>query len=189
MNVEEESARMSIMAYVKMLLETNQNINLISRQITEAGLSQLLNETLLLDSYISSSFIVDAGSGNGLLGIPISLLNKNKKIVLIEPKQKKSSFLTRVKNEMNIENLEVHGCSIEEYLKSRLKEKKLLISRGFPDIGVFCLYLKRRMIDEAVVITSENKINNNRANMESLSKTIYNVPLRNDLKILKLRRT
>jgi 16S rRNA (guanine(527)-N(7))-methyltransferase RsmG len=185
----------SIETYVKLLLEYNQKVNLVSRKITPEGLGLLLNETLLLNEILFSNKhfllrdIVDAGSGNGLLGIPIALVNENKKITLVETQKKKILFLQFVKKQMGLVNIEVKGASIEEYLRSAGKRKVTIISRGFPDIGVFCRYLMRTWIDEAVLITSENKIKKNEKDMESLSKKIYNVPLRSDLKILKIWRT
>jgi 16S rRNA G527 N7-methylase RsmG len=179
----------SIKTYARILLDYNQKVNLISRQITPEGLSQLLNESILLNSYISLDFIIDAGSGNGILGIPIALMNENKKIILAETQGKKIFFLQYLVDQMKLENVEVEGVSIEEYVKTAGKGKKSIISRGFPNIGAFCMFLKRHLIDDAILITSENKIKNYLKDMESLSKKTYNVPLRDELKILKLWRS
>lgn len=178
-----------LMTYVKILLDYNVNVNLISRKITPDGLGALLNETLIVHSNLSFDFVVDAGSGNGILGIPMAILNESKKIVLVEPKQKKAQFLKYAVDLLELKNVEVKGFSIEEYLKSNSRKKISLIARGFPDLSVFSMYLKKYWISEAVIITSENKIKNNSKDLETLSKRIYNVPLRNELKILKIWRT
>lgn len=178
-----------LMTYVKILLDYNVNVNLISRKITPDGLGALLNETLIVHSNLSFDFVVDAGSGNGILGIPTAILNESKKIVLVEPKQKKAQFLKYAVDLLELKNVEVKGFSIEEYLKSNSRKKISLIARGFPDLSVFSMYLKKYWISEAVIITSENKIKNNSKDLETLSKRIYNVPLRNELKILKIWRT
>ena len=122
--------------YVDILWEANEKMNLVSRQMTTEGLDQLLHETFLLNDYISSDIIIDAGSGNGLLGIPIAIINKNnknnknKRIILVEPKQKKVAFLQSVKNRLNLTNVEIFGASLEEYLKKFKKNKCSLISGG-----------------------------------------------------------
>ncbi|UCH93209.1 MAG: class I SAM-dependent methyltransferase [Candidatus Aminicenantes bacterium] len=175
--------------YVKMLWEHNQKVNLISRKITRQKLDQLLNETLLLTRYISNDIVIDAGSGNGMLGVPIALMNENKKIILVEPKRKKAEFLRGVKNRMELFNLEIQGVSIEEYLKGRnnvVSKDRTLISRGFPQLNVFCGFVKRGMVAEAVLITSKNKIKKNQKYLESVAKKTYNVPLRKNLRILKI---
>lgn len=175
--------------YVEILLETNARINLVSRQITTEELNQLLNETFLLNDYISYDTVIDAGSGNGLLGIPIAISNKNKKIILIEPKQKKTTFLKDVKERLNLTNVEVIGSSLEEYLKKSKKKTGSLISRGFPTLLPLINYVKNSMVKEAIIITSENKIKKNEKHLVSVKKKIYNVPLRTHLKILKMEKT
>jgi 16S rRNA G527 N7-methylase RsmG len=123
------------------------------------------------------------------LGIPIALNNQNKKIFLVEPKKKKTAFLQTVKNEMNIQNIEIQSVSIEEFLKKNKIKPVTLIARGFPDFGAFCSFIKKGMIKEAVLFTSENKIKKNQIHLESLLQKTYNVPLRNFLKILKITKT
>ncbi len=189
LNTEFVKVKDFLMTYVKVLLDYNVNVNLISRKITPEGLGALLNETLIVQENLSFDFVVDAGSGNGILGIPTAILNESKKIVLVEPRQKKAQFLIHAVNLLGLKNVEVKGISIEEYLKSTSRKNLSLIARGFPELSVFSLYLKKYWISEAVIITSENKIKNNSKDLESLSKRIYNVPLRNELKILKIWRT
>ena len=89
---------------------------------------------------------------------------------------------------MDLQNVEVAGESIEEYLKKNKKRRRTLIARGFPDPGVFCGFVEKGYIDEAVLITSENKIKKNEKRLESVKKKIYNVSLRTYLKILKLEK-
>lgn len=183
--------------YAGLMLDYNRKVNIISRKITSLGLNQLLNESLILSDHITGDTIIDAGSGNGILGIPISFLEpfQQKKIVLVEPRQKKSDFLKFVKKEMELKNVEVICSSIEEYLKRiRFRTKKpnhfrIVIARGFPNLVVFCEFLKKKLINEVVLITSENKIKKNQIQLESVEKKIYNIPLRTELRILKLRPT
>lgn len=177
--------------YIDMLLEYNEKVNLISRKITPEKLDQLLGETHLLNLYISNNTIIDAGSGNGILGIPIALMDKNRKIILVEPKRKKALFLNEVKKKMKLSNVDVRDVSIEEWLKKTKNgnsKSKTLIARGFPRLNALCSFVQRGMINEAVLITSENKIKKNRNNLESVSKKTYNVPLRKNLRILKILR-
>jgi len=179
----------SIKEYAAILKEANTKINLVSRQISDHELNQLLDETILLNDLISFETVIDAGSGNGLLGIPIAIINKNKKIILVEPKQKKSSFLTEVKNRMNLANVEIVGVSLEEYLKKANKKPCSLIARGFPNLAPLVSFVKKGLVKEAVIITSENKIKKNEKHLVSVKKKIYNVPLRTYLKILKMEKT
>ena len=175
--------------YIEMLLEYNRNVNLVSRKITYLELEQLLSETLFLGQYLSYDQVVDAGSGNGILGIPLALTHKNKKITLVEPKKKKILFLQQVKEKMNLVNVDVQGIPIAAYVSVSApgaREAKTLIARGFPGFDIFCRWIKQGRIAEAVIITSENKIKKNQKVLESVKKKTYNIPWREHLKILKM---
>jgi 16S rRNA G527 N7-methylase RsmG len=191
----DDTTEISIKKYVRLLMDYNVKVNLISRKMTPEGLDQLLKETILLNSHISETIdtIVDAGSGNGILGIPIAVINKNKnnRIILVEPKKKKIDFLLEVKDQMDLSNVEIYGSSIKEYLKKKNSEKKpiSLVTRGFPNLKVLSNFIKKGMIEEVIMITSENKIKKNRNYLESVKKKTYNVPLRDHLKILKMEKT
>jgi 16S rRNA (guanine(527)-N(7))-methyltransferase RsmG len=179
----------TLKTYIDMLLEYNEKVNLISRKITSKKLDQLLSETHLLNQYISNDIIIDAGSGNGILGIPIALMDKNRRIILVEPKRKKALFLMEVKKRMELSNVDVRDVSIEECLKetkNRNGKSKTLIARGFPRLPALCGFVQKGMINEAVLITSENKIKKNQYDLESVTKKTYNVPLRKNLMILKI---
>jgi 16S rRNA (guanine527-N7)-methyltransferase len=183
---DREYVVVSLGLYAGILMEYNREVNIISRKITHQGLEQLLDETLFLNRFIYCGTVVDVGSGNGILGIPIALLNKDKKIILVEPKKKKFIFLEILKEQMKLENVEVYDVSIDEYLKNHKEKSRTLIARGFPRLDVFCQSVKKRMAAEAVLITSENKIKKNQLHLESVRKKTYNVPLREHLKILKI---
>lgn len=184
--------REALYQYVLLLLEYNQQCNIMSRQMTPSTLSQLLNESLILNQYLSRDrqMIIDAGSGNGLLGIPLALKNKNIPVILVEPQKKKSHFLVQTREKMQLTGVDIQEISIEEYLKKQKIKKRntCLISRGFPRLDALVNFVKNQAVTEAVIITSENIIKKNREHMDSLEQKIYNLPLRDHLKILRISR-
>jgi 16S rRNA (guanine527-N7)-methyltransferase len=84
---------MKFAAYVDFLLAYNEKVNLVSKKSTRETINVLIAESLMLNEYLSTQFIVDAGSGGGLLGIPLALSFPEKKVVLTETIQKKAKFL------------------------------------------------------------------------------------------------
>jgi len=175
--------------FSELLLEYNKKVNLISRKVTKRELFQLLDESDYLNKYIDKKIIIDAGSGNGILGIPIAFLNKEKNIVLVETKQKKINFLKQAKEELCISNLDIQETGIVEYVRKIKKgdiKNITLIARGFPRLDILIELVKKGKISEAVIVTSENKIKKNQIPLENMEKKIYNIPLRKNLKILKI---
>jgi len=176
----------SIETYMAYLIEYNQKVNLISRKITGSAFNQLIEETFLLEKHILENEIIDAGSGNGILGIPIAIKNPKKKINLVESKEKKAVFLEYIKKKMFLTNVSIHCSSIKEFVNQNKKKEISLIARGFPGLEIFCDFLNKGLIKEAIFITSQNKIKKINKNMVNMKKKAYNIPLRNNLKILKM---
>ncbi|MCK4890553.1 MAG: class I SAM-dependent methyltransferase [Candidatus Aminicenantes bacterium] len=176
----------TIRLFISTLKEYSKKINIISKGITEEQLNALIEETILLEKHISESTIVDAGSGNGILGIPIAIINPDKKIFLIEPRKKKSEFLSYVIKKLDLKNTEVIRSGIEEFLKGRQKRKFTMIARGFPDNIKLVIYVKKKIVKELLLITSLDKIKKMTKGIEKLRQNIYNVPFRDNLKIIHI---
>ena len=51
--------------------------------------------------------IIDIGSGAGLPGIVLAILNPNSAVTLIEPMQRRTEFLTQTKTELGLSNVEI----------------------------------------------------------------------------------
>ncbi len=172
--------------FISTLTEYSKNINVMSKGITEEQLNTLIEETILMERYISENTIIDAGSGNGILGIPIAILNPDKKIFLVEPRKKKSEFLSFTISKLNLKNAEVVRSGIEEFLKGRERRKFSVIARGFPDNTRLTTYVKKKIVKELLVITSLAKIKKMTEGIEKLKQNIYNVPFRDNLKIIHI---
>ena len=97
---------MAVDEFIDFLLAYNQKVNLVSRQSTRESLDLLVAESLLLGKFVSTPLIVDAGSGGGLLGIPLALSFPEKKVVLIETIHKKIEFLKEALKQLNLTNAE-----------------------------------------------------------------------------------
>ncbi len=84
-----------LQSYVDLLLKWNAKINLIGRN-TEAEIwSRHIEDSIQLSQYIPPAAleILDIGSGGGLPGIVLSILNPEKRITLVESDQRKAAFL------------------------------------------------------------------------------------------------
>lgn len=94
-------------------------------------ISKKMSQDLIVDSIIdsveggfflndfvfkSSDFdgqILDAGSGGGFPGVPLALIYKDIKFILVDSDRKKCSFLRYVKSKLNIKNIEVLNKKLE----------------------------------------------------------------------------
>lgn len=104
-------------SYFDILRQENEKLNLVSRETTESKLFQLVAESLLPFEYIpqkSFSNYLDIGSGGGLPSIPIILTQNIKKSTLTERISKKADSLERMRDALEINNIEIFNMQVEE---------------------------------------------------------------------------
>jgi len=177
---------MKIDAYVDFLLAYNEKVNLVSKKSTRETINVLISESLLLKQYLLTPFVIDAGSGGGLLGIPLALSFPEKRIVLTETVQKKVKYLKLALAELDLKNVTVWGGPIQEYVQQHKKIGGTVISRGFPRIDILADYVFRGIIKELILITSPLKINKIQNKVANIRQNSYNIPTRNNLIIFKM---
>jgi len=177
---------MKLAAYVDFLLAYNKKVNLVSKKSTRETVNVLISESLLLKKHISTAFLIDAGSGGGLLGIPMALAFPEKRVVLTEAVQKKAKFLNLVVEELALKNVTVWAGAIQEYMQRQKTTTSTLISRGFPRLDLLTEFVFKKTIRELILITSPLKINKIQKNMANIEQNSYNIPSRNNLIIFKM---
>ncbi|RQW03674.1 hypothetical protein EH223_09785 [candidate division KSB1 bacterium] len=177
---------MQVDTYVDFLLAYNKNVNLVSKKSTRETLKVLIYESLLLKKHLSTPFIIDAGSGGGILGIPLATFFPEKKLVLVEAIQKKAVFLKLAISKLDLKNTEVWKGSIQEYMQRHDVGASTIISRGFPHIEILVDYVLTKRIKELILITSPLKIDIIKNKLANIRQTSYNVPSRDNLIIFKM---
>jgi len=104
-----------LMAYLQLMQKWNKAYNLTAIRDLDQMVVRHLLDSLSILSYIDKGPILDVGTGAGLPGIPLALVLKEKKFVLLDSNSKKTRFLTQVKIELGIENIEVIHSRIEDF--------------------------------------------------------------------------
>ena len=177
---------MKINTYVDFLLAYNENVNLVSKKSTRETVNTLISESLLLKKHLSTRLVIDAGSGSGLLGIPLAISFPEKKIVLIETVQKKVKFLKLAVEKLVLKNTTVWGGPVQEYMQRQNNSAGTLVSRGFPHIEVLADYVLKKAIKELILITAPQKINKIKKMVAYIRQSSYNIPSRDNLIIFKM---
>jgi 16S rRNA (guanine(527)-N(7))-methyltransferase RsmG len=178
--------KMTMDLFVDFLLEYNKKVNLVSRQSTRETLDFLVAETLMLKKFVSTSLIIDAGSGGGLLGIPLAISFPGKKIVLTETIHKKAIFLKEALGILNLANAKIFAGPIQEFMHRHDVYESTMIARGFPKIEELAEYVYKKKVRELLLISSVDKINKIQKKVAHVRQNLYNIPLRNNLIIFKL---
>lgn len=130
--------------YMKMLLEWNEKVNLTA--ITEENdiIKKHFIDSLTINKYLKKDDnIIDVGTGAGFPGVPIKIVNKDCKIVLLDSLNKRLNFLNEVINSNNLENITTIHFRAEEAGKDKKYREKFDIStsRAVAPLNVLVEYL------------------------------------------------
>ncbi len=104
-----------LLKYIGLLNKWNTRFNLSGITDIESMVSRHLLDSLSLNRFLAGTRFVDIGSGAGLPGIPLAILNPQKQFVLIDSNGKKTRFLFEVKTTLGLTNISIENCRIEHY--------------------------------------------------------------------------
>ncbi len=104
-----------LMKYIRLLNKWNSTFNLSGVTDIESMVSRHLLDSLSLNRFLAGTRFLDIGSGAGLPGIPLAILNPQKQFVLVDSNGKKTRFLFEVKTTLGLTNISIENCRIEHY--------------------------------------------------------------------------
>jgi 16S rRNA (guanine(527)-N(7))-methyltransferase RsmG len=105
-----------LVKHYALLCRWNQRVNLT--RIIEPGEAAKLHyaESLFCTKFIADArTVLDIGSGAGFPAIPLAVARAETRVSALEANQKKALFLKEVKDELELENLEVANARLEEF--------------------------------------------------------------------------
>ncbi|MFN8005556.1 MAG: 16S rRNA (guanine(527)-N(7))-methyltransferase RsmG [Terriglobia bacterium] len=119
--------------YLGLLEKWNQYLNLTGHRSQTAILENLFAESFLGARYLESndSPCLDVGAGAGFPGMPMKMLRPELEMVLLEPRQKRSNFLSVVKRELGLTQVEILTCRLEDVVPGNFRlSPTVYVSRG-----------------------------------------------------------
>jgi 16S rRNA (guanine527-N7)-methyltransferase len=112
------------MRYLAHLIEWNKAINLTAivspREIIIKHFVDSLG-ALIATSFPENGLVLDVGSGGGFPGIPLKIVRSDMRLVLVEPVQKKCSFLNSVIGLLKLKDVSTFDGTFEQYAKWPLR--------------------------------------------------------------------
>ena len=102
--------------YANLLLEWNQRMNLTAITDRQDIYVKHFHDSLLLEYlYHPEGTLMDVGSGAGFPGLPLAINNPDLQVTLLEPIEKRCSFLNHVVEQLKLNNVEVVRMRAEEF--------------------------------------------------------------------------
>ena len=104
-----------LLAYHQLLIKWNKAYNLTSVRDPLTMIHRHLLDSLSIASYLQGERFIDIGAGAGLPGIILAIIFPKKHFDLLDSNGKKTRFLFQVKTELNLDNVSIHHCRVEQH--------------------------------------------------------------------------
>ena len=125
--------------YADLLIEWNEKFNLTAiTEREEIYLKHFLDCLLLADKLKQDSTLVDVGSGAGFPGLVIKIYRPDIKITLLEPNNKKVSFLKEVIMQLQLKDIQVYNLRAEDFCKDHYQQFDIATARAVAPLNILC---------------------------------------------------
>lgn len=133
--------------YFAELKKWSRKINLIAKGTTDHEIldKHFLDSLVLLKRVEShDACLLDIGTGAGFPGLVCGIARPDMRVILVEPRLKRVSFLNHIVRSLGLEKLEVRAARIEDEEKVPSSEPIThATSRAVNEIGLFCKMVLR----------------------------------------------
>ncbi len=126
--------------YLFLLKKWNRAYNLTSITTTKAMVIRHVLDSLSVSPYLKGDHIIDVGTGAGLPGIPLSIVNPDLEFFLLDSNNKKSRFLKQAKMDLDLDNVAIIHSRVESYNPPIRFDTA--IARAFSSLNEFLLNTK-----------------------------------------------
>jgi 16S rRNA (guanine527-N7)-methyltransferase len=121
-----------LIGFVEMLNKWNKAYNLTAIRDPQQMLIRHIMDSLAVSEHLIGERFIDVGTGPGLPGIPLAIMNPDKHFVLLDSLGKRIRFQKQVQHELGIKNI----SSVESRVEAYQPEIKFdgVLSRAFASI-------------------------------------------------------
>ncbi|MHA7881261.1 MAG: 16S rRNA (guanine(527)-N(7))-methyltransferase RsmG [Saccharospirillum sp.] len=110
-----EDAIERLLAYHGLLAKWNRAYNLTSVRDPQAMIARHLLDSLSVLPFVRPASLLDVGTGPGLPGMVLALVQPDHPVTLLDSNGKKTRFLTQVKMELGLTQVEVVHSRLEQW--------------------------------------------------------------------------
>ncbi len=137
-----DKQREQLVKLVLLLHKWNKAYNLTSVRDPMEMLVKHILDSLVVSPYLQGRSFIDVGTGPGLPGLPLAIINPDKQLVLLDSLGKRISFIRNALRELELTNVTPVLSRVEEYQPDHLFDG--VLSRAFAslkDMTDWCKHL------------------------------------------------
>lgn len=121
--------------FLRLLEKWNQAFNLTAVRDLDEMVGRHILDSASARPFLYGTSVLDAGTGAGLPGLPLAILEPEREFCLLDSGGKKVRFVRHVVGELAVENVAVVQGRVEEYEPAALFDT--VICRAFSPLGKF----------------------------------------------------
>lgn len=124
--------KQQLLDFVKLLDKWNKAYNLTSVRDPEEMLVKHIMDSLVVSPYLEGSQFIDVGTGPGLPGIPLAIINPDKQFTLLDSLGKRITFIKNAVRELKLGNVTPVLSRVEEFQEQQFDG---VLSRAFASLN------------------------------------------------------
>lgn len=150
-----DDAQQQLLRYLDLMHTWNRVFNLTS--ITEPRDMIMLHliDSLAVSPFLHGERMLDVGSGAGLPGIPLAIMNPQQQWTLLDKNNKKTRFLTQVAAELKLKNVSVAHIRSEDFQPESCFDS--ILSRAYATINLFAQTTEHLLCPTGLLIAMKGK--------------------------------
>ena len=110
-----DTQKSQLVQLVELLHKWNKAYNLTSVRDPDAMLVKHILDSLVVSPHLHGERFIDVGTGPGLPGLPLAIINPDKQFVLLDSLGKRINFIRQVIQEQGLTNVTPGKSRVEEY--------------------------------------------------------------------------
>ncbi len=114
MNIPAEQ-QAQLIGYVEMLHKWNKAYNLTSVRDPNEMIVKHIMDSIVVSQHLDGQSYIDVGTGPGLPGIPLAIINPEKTFTLLDSLGKRIRFIRQVLHELKITNVTAVQSRVEDF--------------------------------------------------------------------------
>ncbi|MFT7052749.1 MAG: 16S rRNA (guanine527-N7)-methyltransferase [Psychromonas sp.] len=137
-----EQQKQQLVQLVELLNKWNKAYNLTSVRDPEQMLVKHIMDSIVVSPYLTGERFIDVGTGPGLPGLPLAILNPDKQFVLLDSLGKRLRFIRQALLELGLKNVVAVQSRVEDYQPE--DKFDVVLSRAFAslhDMLYWCKHL------------------------------------------------
>lgn len=137
-----DAAVQKLLDYLALLSKWNRAYNLTAVRDSLEMVSKHLLDSLAIQPYLEGTRLADVGTGAGLPGLVLAVVEPQRHFDLLDSNGKKIRFVTQAIGEFKLTNATPHQCRVEAF--QPLVQCDAVLTRAFaslPDLAQLCEHL------------------------------------------------